>query len=61
MPELAPMFRPALERLAEAIVGAGSMTRDELHAVIADFEEAPDPPTADTTILVSARRPLDPE
>jgi hypothetical protein len=59
IPDLAPTFRPALERLVAPIVGAGSMAAADLEAVMRDFDERPSPPTVYTPILVSVagRRP----
>ena len=59
IPDLAPVFRPALEGLREPLVRSGAVTGSQLDAAIAAFDDRARPTLGYTPILVAAsgRRP----
>jgi SAM-dependent methyltransferase len=59
IPDLAPVFRPALEALRQPLSTSGAVTAAEVDAALAAFDDDDPPTTTYTPILVAAsgRRP----
>lgn len=55
VPELAPVFRTALERIAPMLIGTHAVTPSRLDRVLSQFDLLDDPPIAYSPILVSVR------